>query len=215
MFWRTIGSQNQSAQFDDGIVEFEREETGNVRVRIFARQKFSLPVFWQVFDIDLLPEIKDQIVERAYLTYVSSTIENLMAQFYGRPGRIGSPARPAKLEPHRSVMHTERAEGEPHLQAEDQRLRLKTSLIRSLSGWFDPIQGATFGAHLQRATLHEALLRDEDGYHHFQSTVTPPPSANPELTPGVLNVGDIPWSELIHGLAEAIRKDLGLRGRDG
>ena len=45
--WRTLKSNNDSAQFDDGIVTFARENADQTRVTIVARQKFTLPLFWQ------------------------------------------------------------------------------------------------------------------------------------------------------------------------
>ena len=57
LFWKTIGSQNGSATYDDGIATFERTAEGTL-VTIVGRQQFTLPMFWQVFDLDLLPDLK-------------------------------------------------------------------------------------------------------------------------------------------------------------
>lgn len=88
IFWRTIKSSNGSAEFDDGIATFAREKT-QTRVTIVARQKFTLPLFWQIVNIDLAPRIKNPLVVQAYTIYFTGTIANFMAQYRGREFRAG------------------------------------------------------------------------------------------------------------------------------
>ena len=87
--WRTVGSPNGSAKHDDGDVSFVRSSGGTTEVRIFARQQFTLPMFFRVFDVNLLPEIRDPIIETAYSTFFTRTIANLQAAYDGRDFRIG------------------------------------------------------------------------------------------------------------------------------
>lgn len=90
IFWRSIKSSNGSAEFDDGIVTFAREKK-QTRVTIVARQKFALPLFWQIVNIDLAPRIKNPLVVQAYTNYFTGTIANFVAQYRGREFRAGHP----------------------------------------------------------------------------------------------------------------------------
>src|SRR5690606_33777873 len=99
IFWRTIGSLNGSAEFDDGIVAFEHEGRNQTRVTIVARQKFTLPLFWQAINLDLAPTIKNPLVVDAYTRYFRQTIANFEAQYQGRESRIGRPAPSQPVDP--------------------------------------------------------------------------------------------------------------------
>jgi uncharacterized protein (DUF362 family) len=90
LYWKTIGSENGSATFDDGIATFERTEEGT-RITIVGRQLFTLPLFWQVFDLKLVPDIKSGLVTHAYRTFFDRTIANFEALVEGREIRIGRP----------------------------------------------------------------------------------------------------------------------------
>ena len=90
--WRTVGSPNDSATYDDGSVAFIRTGPDQTTVRIFARQQFALPMFFRLFDVNLAPEIRDPIIESAYTTFFAGTIANLKAAFDGRDFRIGQDA---------------------------------------------------------------------------------------------------------------------------
>lgn len=87
--WRTVRSPNDSARFDDGSVRFERSGAGETTVRIFARQQFSLPLAFRLFDVDLAPGFRDPIIESAYTNFFAGTIANLQAAYDGREFRIG------------------------------------------------------------------------------------------------------------------------------
>lgn len=87
-FWRTVHSANQSAEYDDGMVAFEKDP-GGTRVTIVARQKFALPLFWQLFDMDYLPDVKEALVSDAYSRFFTRTMANFEAAAEGRVPYIG------------------------------------------------------------------------------------------------------------------------------
>ncbi|MBN2035145.1 MAG: DUF362 domain-containing protein, partial [Chitinispirillaceae bacterium] len=89
IFWRSVASVNKTARFDDGIVRFSRTGDGSVSVTLVARQDFTLPLIWQMVDMDLFPHIKDPLVSDAYLTYFGRTLANYEAVFQGRGVRTG------------------------------------------------------------------------------------------------------------------------------
>jgi uncharacterized protein (DUF362 family) len=89
LYWKTIESANRSARFDDGIVRFVRTGDANVSIAIAARQDFTLPLILQMFNLDLLPHLKNPLISDAYLTYFGRTIANYEAVFQGRDVRTG------------------------------------------------------------------------------------------------------------------------------
>ncbi len=88
IFWRTVNSSNDSAEFDDGLVEFSDSKNGTL-VTIVARQKFALPLFWQAMNMDYFPEVKDRMVSDAYVTFFSRTMANFEAAYEGRETALG------------------------------------------------------------------------------------------------------------------------------
>ena len=86
--WRTVGSPNGSATFDDGSLTFAAEGD-STRVTVVGRQLFTLPPFWQAVDLDRFPDIKAPLVEDAYRRFFAATFANLEACFEGRDHRIG------------------------------------------------------------------------------------------------------------------------------
>jgi len=88
LYWKTIGSENDSATYDDGVAMFQRVAEGT-RVTIIGRQLFTLPLFWQVFDMNLLPDLKAALVTHAYRTFFDRTMANFEALVEGRDIRIG------------------------------------------------------------------------------------------------------------------------------
>ncbi len=98
LHWKTIASENRSATYDDGIATFERAAEGT-RITIMGRQLFALPLFWQVFDLNLFPDIKSALVTHAYSIFFDRTMANFEALVEGRDIRIGrsvnEPAPPA------------------------------------------------------------------------------------------------------------------------
>ena len=90
LYWKTVGSENGSATYDDGIATFER--TGeSTCITIIGRQLFTLPLFWQVFDLDLVPDLKAVLVTHAYRTFFDRTLANFEALVEGRDIRLGRP----------------------------------------------------------------------------------------------------------------------------
>lgn len=98
LYWKTICSDNGSATYDDGIASFERHAQGT-RITITGRQQFTLPLFWQVFDLDLVPDLKSALVTHAYRTFFDRTIANFEALVEGRDIRIGRPVDEPALRP--------------------------------------------------------------------------------------------------------------------
>ena len=94
MFWKTIKSENSSATFDDGTVRFARVNGGDTFVSIFGRQKFTLPLFWEIINLDNFPALKHVLVTHAYTTFFTQTMANLEAVYEGRDVRIGKPWNP-------------------------------------------------------------------------------------------------------------------------
>ena len=92
IYWRTVRSPNDSARYDDGSVSFIRTRASQTTVKIFSRQQFALPLFFNVFDFNLAPGIRDPIIESAYTTFFAGTIANLQAAYDGRDFRIGQDA---------------------------------------------------------------------------------------------------------------------------
>ncbi len=89
MFWQTVKSENGSASYDDGIVRFTKTEQGDTLVSIFGRQQFTLPLFWQIVDLDNFPALKERLFDHAYTTFFTNTMANFEAVYEGRDVRIG------------------------------------------------------------------------------------------------------------------------------
>jgi uncharacterized protein (DUF362 family) len=98
LYWKTIGSENDSATYDDGIATFERSTEGTC-ITIMGRQLFTLPLFWQVFDLNLIPDLKSALVTHAYRTFFDRTLANFEALVEGRDIRLGRPVdEPARVD---------------------------------------------------------------------------------------------------------------------
>jgi uncharacterized protein (DUF362 family) len=90
LFWRTVRSPNGSATYDDGSLSLTRTDGGETTtLRIFARQKFTLPLVFQILDVDKVSGFRDPIIERAYNSFFAGTVANLQAVYEGREFRIG------------------------------------------------------------------------------------------------------------------------------
>jgi uncharacterized protein (DUF362 family) len=94
LYWKTIHSSNGSAQYDDGIARFARTDDGRTSISIIGKQLFTLPLFWQVFDLDLVPDVKAALVTHAYQTFFDRTVANFEALTEGRDIRMGRPFEP-------------------------------------------------------------------------------------------------------------------------
>ncbi len=89
IYWKTHLSVNGSARFDDGMIRFTRRRDDTMSVVIVARQDFTLPLIWQMVNLDLHPLIKPPLVSDAYLTYFGRTMANYEAAYQGRDVRTG------------------------------------------------------------------------------------------------------------------------------
>jgi hypothetical protein len=89
IFWRTVASLNNTARFDDGVVTFAALPELGTEITIVARQEFLLPLFWQVFNVDYFPQVKDALVSDSYTTFFSRTMANYEAAYEGRSVETG------------------------------------------------------------------------------------------------------------------------------
>ncbi|MGW7585154.1 DUF362 domain-containing protein [Kitasatospora sp. NPDC054768] len=90
--WRTVRSPNGSAEYDDGSVTFlPAADGGRTRIVIRVRQRFTLPLTWQVIRPDTRPKLRDPLVQDSYQRFFTRTLDNFEAQYEGRPYRIGRP----------------------------------------------------------------------------------------------------------------------------
>ncbi len=153
IFWRTVNSQNDSAEFDDGMVTFA-EDPGGTKITIVARQKFALPIFWQVFNMDYLPEVKDALVSDSYVRFFSRTMANFEAVCEGRDTYIGKKFNEEYGE-----------EGAFSKPLEAEQLKNIFSLISGLvKKWMQRDSKNTGVAEIEV---------DEHGYRHFQANEKP------------------------------------------
>ncbi len=161
ILWRTVKSLNQSAEFDDGLVSFSAKQKGITEIKIVARQKFALPLFWQVFNMDYLPAMKDALVSDSYLSFFTRTIANFEAACEGRNPRLGKTPDPEWGE-NGIVNHP--------LEAEQFK-----NLFAAFSGLAEKFMKK------QNVFLkNNSLQKDEDGYVHFEG------EENKESSPGVI-----------------------------
>jgi uncharacterized protein (DUF362 family) len=153
IFWRTVNSQNNSADFDDGMVTFAKDP-GGTKITIVARQKFALPIFWQVINMDYFPEMKNTLVSDSYVRFFSRTMANFEAVCEGRNTYIGKEFNEDYGE-----------EGAFSKPLEAEQLKNIFSLVSGLvKKWMQ--RGNKDGG----ATSVEV---DEHGYQHFQTNTQP------------------------------------------
>jgi hypothetical protein len=198
--WRTVSSPNGSAQHDDGWVSFLRTDTNCVRVEIFTRQKFALPIFFELVRIDLFPGIRDPIIEAGYRNFFERTVANMQARYDGREFRVGY-ERPADLVGDSSPVAVAR-----HLAT---ALATLSELLRNrgdiagLGEWFAARSWTSGGVR--------PPVLDGDGFRHFGPTRTGTRYDRPgsELTDAARRVGealaDTPG--FFAGLATAVQRD--------
>ena len=181
LFWKTIGSENGSATYDDGIATFDRAANGT-RVTIMGRQLFTLPLFWQVFDLNLIPDIKSRLVTHAYTTFFDRTMANFEALVEQREIRIG-----------RSV-------DEPELPAAEQLM----ALLQSIGEIAMPmLQQMAQGS--RPAVTGDARRVDSDGFIHI-TPASPAPvmqSTAPDLDRWMTEI-----ARFIEGFRNAAQRDL-------
>ena len=97
IMWRTVHSSNDSATHDDGSVRFARVDAGT-EVTVIARQQFKLPPFWQMVNLDRLPEIKNRFVGAEYYKFFDETIDNFARAYAGEDVQIGRSWSPLRGE---------------------------------------------------------------------------------------------------------------------
>ena len=90
LYWQTIRSENGSAAVDDGIATFAATR-GGTRVTITGRQQFTLPLFWQMVDVSLWPDVETALTTHSYQTFFDRTLSNFEALCEGRDIRLGQP----------------------------------------------------------------------------------------------------------------------------
>jgi uncharacterized protein (DUF362 family) len=200
--WRTLKSNNGSAEFDDGIVMFARENANQTRVTIVARQKFTLPLFWQVVNMDLSPKIKDFLVVDAYNRYFTQTIANFEAQYQGRDCRIGKPW----------AIESESTSAAPfNIEAMIETLMALSNALQKNFGGLSGVM-RTLGLTGKNDGRCEPIEVDENGFRHFDGAAAP--GQEPQSTQAS-NLLSILWKVrgeaggFFTDLAEAIQKDLG------
>ena len=204
--WRTVASPNASATVDDGCVSFAREGDGQTRVHVFARQKFTLPLAFKLFDIDLAPALRDPIIEGAYATFFSGTMANLQAAYEGRDFRIGhTPEADAPKRALPRLLATAAA-----ALAELLRRRHGVGDIGDVAAWLLATEPAPASATPAGPTT------DAAGFRHF----APAPAANDasgrddQLIAGMAALArDAP--DFLQGLADAVHHDLDRMARSG
>ncbi len=135
--WRTVHSSNDSATHDDGSVRFARVDAGT-EITVVARQHFKLPPFWQMVNLDRLPEIKNRFVGAEYYKFFDETIDNFARAYAGEDMQIGRAWSP---------LHGE--EGDEH---EEVDLVTRAREVMSRFGGRQDVGG----------TL------DENGFRHFE-----------------------------------------------
>ncbi|MFF5716787.1 DUF362 domain-containing protein [Streptomyces buecherae] len=90
--WRTVRSPNKSAAYDDGSVIYLPADHGRrTRIVIRVRQRFTLPLTWQVFRPETRPAVRDPLVQDSYRRFFTRTLDNFEAEYEGRPYRVGRP----------------------------------------------------------------------------------------------------------------------------
>jgi hypothetical protein len=164
-----------------------------------ARQKFSLPLFWQVVNMDMSPRIKDFLVVDAYSRYFTQTIANFEAQYQGRDCRIGKPWNVGEDSDSASPLNVK--------AMIEMLVTVGNALQQNFGGLPGVMQGLGLTGNDDTRDLTEV---DEDGFRHFAGSEQP---AQPTRPPNLLNMLSKVQGEaggFFNDLAEAIQKDLGM-----
>ena len=202
IWWRTVASPNNSAELDDGSVEFRRTVDGLTQVTVFTRQKFNLPPALAALQIENYPEVHDALVAAAYHNFFINTIRNLHLKADGLPYRIGRQDPPAS-----------------------------GSAVADLSVWLATVAAALTELFGQQYDVWRSIQRffapdqptpdespiDEHGFRHF----TAPPRSASSGSGRDVAFADLARSvmtgapEFFAGLADAIRNDVSLAAAGG
>jgi hypothetical protein len=192
MCWKTIASENRSAVYDDGMVTFTRSERGT-RIRIVGRQLFTLPPFWQSFDVSLAPSLRASLVTHAYKTFFDRTCANFEAVVEGREIRIGRAWREATAMPDSGSSPAEALE------------KIAMRFGDRFQALTDP--GASLWPRRMPDDQDPPVLVDEDGFRHFEAsprerTQTPTPVADTPIVAVTQAIRDF-----LAGLVAAVGRD--------
>ena len=179
LYWKTVLSENGSAAYDDGIATFERTMDGTL-ITITGRQQFTLPTFWQVFDLNLVPKLKAHLVTHAYQTFFDRTIANFEALVEGRDIRIGRPTDETAPQPMEQIMPLLQRVGE-----------IAIPLLQRLAG--------TRG----QSGAREACRIDTDGFVHIYAD--PIGRLGNCVRSGAVDRRDFAF---IDGFSQAVQRDL-------
>jgi hypothetical protein len=206
MFWKTIKSENNSATFDDGTVRFARVNRGDTFVSIFGRQKFTLPLFWEIINLDNFPTLKHVLITHAYTTFFTQTMANLEAVYEGRDVRIGKSWNPKAGEADTISDPSSPSARAAQLLNMAQEFLKKNVLDREglVSRLFTPFNPAP-------------NYVDENGFAHFKHVgVTPggrkeQPGADRDGATAMLSATSGALRSIFDDLCVAVRKDLGLQ----
>jgi hypothetical protein len=185
LYWKTIGSENGSATYDDGIATFQRSAEGT-SITILGRQLFALPLFWQVFDLNLVPEVRSMLVAHAYGTFFDRTLANFEALVEGRDIRLGRPV--------------------------DEPVRISSEQFMDWLGRF----GETASALLecvrpQAADAAERRETDADGFVHVHPASQAQYAA--DVTPQHFDGWIAGIARFVAGLQQAAQRDLAQRSQ--
>jgi len=204
MYWRTVKSENNSASYDDGTVSFNRQDNGETEISIFGRQQFTLPLFWQLVNLDNYPALKDILFTHAYTTFFTTTMANFEAVYEGREVRIGK-----QWHKHAGQTGFEEEITSPS----DKMLSLLTSTQDYIQRNM-PEKGE-FITRLLTSNKPQPDYVDEDGFAHFKPDVKNDSSTVTEQTEGaeiqsLLASGKSLTADFWKDLYQAIKKDSGV-----
>lgn len=205
MLWRTVKSENRSATYDDGMVRFIRSGPEETTVRIFGRQQFTLPLFWQIVDLDNFPALKERLFNHAYTSFFTQTMANFEAVYEGRDVRIGKRWDSSFGEPGAAQ------QGSPSDKLVELLTRAGDFVARNLPDKEGLIAG------LFTAYRPEPAYIDEDGFAHFRSAPENRPGAGvaepaeAEGLRGLLAASKASARGYWQDLYDAVMKDSGVR----
>ncbi len=203
IFWKTVLSENGSATYDDGSVQFRRTQAGETHISIFGRQQFTLPLFWQVVDLDRYPILKNFLVTHAYTVFFTNTMANFEAVNEGREVRVGRAWNPRAGE----------ADDALDQQSLSTQLIDVVTRVQAFASENLPGKGETLLSQLFTAYKPAPAYIDDDGFCHFQASDDNVSSRKAEEENGLLDMiksaGSTTqgfWKELY----SAIQKDSGI-----
>jgi uncharacterized protein (DUF362 family) len=206
IFWKTVGSENSSAEFDDGIVTFSRTAKGETQVVVMGRQLFTLPLFFQVFSLDANPPLKGFLTEQAYTSFFSRTMANFEAKYEGRDVRIGRPWHDQEGQP-----GVENVETWPS----ERLAEIVEKLGASIPNPMEPETNVWSWA--SDPPMQPGGVLDEHGFIHFKGQPVNEEKKENGSGSGSLGIPVVPsqfgavLGEFLTGLAAAMQKDFGVR----